>query len=220
MSPDAAGPEKTPQRISADDRSRIESLISTYFDSSTLGFCILDTDFRYVAINGALATMHGLSRDEHLGKTLREVLGQVADQIESELGKLLATAQPRFDVEVSGLLPQKTKVGHWIEHYFPIKYGECGVQRIGVIVLEVTHQKQMEAKVSQLSSGMKLQMDRLQMLMDVGSILAANWNAGQVFPKISARIRRVLRHEYAGFSLQDSSTGMLVRQAEDFPLGK
>ncbi len=211
---------KTPEPISDNDLSRMESLISAYFNSSTLGFSILDADFRYLAVNDALARMHGVPQDEHLGKTLREVLGPVADQIEPEFRKVLSTAKPRLEVEISGLLPQKAEVGHWIGYYFPIKYGEGGVKSIGAIVLEVTLHKQMEAKVGQLSKGMKHQMDRLQMLLDVGGILAGNWNAAQVFPQISARIRRVLRHEYAGFSLHDSSTGALVRQAEDFPLGK
>jgi formate hydrogenlyase transcriptional activator len=58
------------------------------------------------------------------------------------------------------------------------------------------------------------------MLLDVSTILASNWNLQQAFPRISARIRRVLRHEYAGFELHDANTGLLVRQVEDFPFGK
>jgi formate hydrogenlyase transcriptional activator len=51
-------------------------------------------------------------------------------------------------------------------------------------------------------------------------ILGSNRNPPQAFPAISARIRHVLSHEYAGFELYDPSTGLLVRQTEDFPLGK
>jgi formate hydrogenlyase transcriptional activator len=63
-------------------------------------------------------------------------------------------------------------------------------------------------------------MGRLQMLLDISSIMASTSDIHQVFPKVSARIRRVLRHEYAGFELHDAGTGLLIRQAEDFPLGK
>jgi formate hydrogenlyase transcriptional activator len=202
------------------DLSQVESLLGTYFNSSTLGFCILDAEFRYLAVNQALAIMDGATPEEHLGKTIREVLGPLADQIEPELKQLLETGKPRLDVHISGVLPGRSEMGHWIGHFFPIKYSNGLVTRIGGIVLEVTQQKQMEVTVSQLSKGMKVQRDRLQMLLDVGGILSANWNIAQVFPKISARIRRVLRHEYAGFSLHDANTGMLVRQAEDFPMGR
>ena len=61
---------------------------------------------------------------------------------------------------------------------------------------------------------------RLQMLLDVSTIMASNSNLQQGFPQISARIRRLLQHEYAGFEVHDPSSGLLIRQAEDFPLGK
>jgi len=58
------------------------------------------------------------------------------------------------------------------------------------------------------------------MLLDVIGLVSSNWDLPQVFPRISARIRRVLRQEYASFALHDASSGLLVRQAMDFPLGK
>jgi hypothetical protein len=58
------------------------------------------------------------------------------------------------------------------------------------------------------------------MLLDVTSILSSNWNIQQVFLRVSARIRRLLRQECAMFDLYDAGNGLLVRQAEDFPLAK
>lgn len=199
---------------------QVDSALSMYFDSSTLGFCVLDTEFRYLAINQALARMNGQPPEVHVGKQVREVLGALADQIEPDLRNLLTTAKPHLDAHISGSLPRSAEKGHWIAHYLPIKYGPGGVNRIAVIVVELTQQKQMEATVGHLSKSVKRQMDRLQMLLDLGSILAGNWDVAQVFPRISARIRRVLRQEYAGLSVHDQSSGELVRQAEDFPLGK
>jgi len=71
-----------------------------------------------------------------------------------------------------------------------------------------------------LEGKLQQEMDRLQIIFDITSLLASNWDVGQVFPKISARIRRVLRQEFATFALHDPRTGMLVHQATDFPLGK
>ena len=50
--------------------------------------------------------------------------------------------------------------------------------------------------------------------------LAKNWNVHEAFPTSSAYLRRVLRQEYAAFLLLDEKSGLLVRQAMDFPLGK
>jgi len=94
------------------------------------------------------------------------------------------------------------------------------VTRIGVVVVEITAQKKLEESLKDVGGKLRHEMGRLQMLIDVSSIMASNWNLQQTFPKISARIRRVLRHEYAGFELHDPNTGLLVRQVEDFPLGR
>ncbi len=53
--------------------------------------------------------------------------------------------------------------------------------------------------------------------MEVSQVLAAKWDVRQVFPKISAYLRRVLRQEYAALVVHDEKSGQLVRQAMDFP---
>ena len=64
------------------------------------------------------------------------------------------------------------------------------------------------------------QRERMQVLLGVSTALSANWNLQQVFPKISAYLRRLLRQEYASISLHEEKTGAMVRHAMDFPLGK
>ena len=64
------------------------------------------------------------------------------------------------------------------------------------------------------------QRERMQVLLGVSTALSLNWNMQQVFPKISAYLRRLLRQEYASIALHDEKTGALVRQVMDFPLGK
>jgi formate hydrogenlyase transcriptional activator len=64
------------------------------------------------------------------------------------------------------------------------------------------------------------QRERMQVLLGVSTALSANWNVEEVFPKISAYLRRLLRQEYASIALHDEKTGAMVRQVTDFPLGK
>jgi len=197
-----------------------EKLLAAYFSSSSVGLCVLDSEMRYLAINNTLAAMNGMPAAEHIGKTLSEVLGDAAGAIEAEFRRAFSTGEPVTNVEISVKLPARTEAGHWIEHYFPLKDGSGRVQRIAVVVTEITEQKKLEQSLEDVGGKLRKEMDRLQMLLDVSTIMASNWNLPQVFAQISARIRRVLRHEYAGFELHDASTGLLVRQAQDFPLGK
>ena len=117
-----------------------------------------------------------------------------------------------MNFEITATLPTRTEPGHWIAHYLPIKDANGEVSRVATVVIEITAQKKLEESLHSVGGKLRKEMDRLQMLLDVSSIIASNWNLQQVFPSISAKVRRVLRHEYAGFSLQDSNTGLLVHQ--------
>jgi formate hydrogenlyase transcriptional activator len=88
------------------------------------------------------------------------------------------------------------------------------------VVVDITAQKKLEQSLQEIDRKLRKEMNRLQMLLDVSAIVGSNLDLQRAFPRISARIRRVLRHEYAGFELHDPNTGLLVRQVEDFPLGK
>jgi len=196
-----------------------EKLLAAYFSSTTVGFCIVDSSLRCIAINDALAKINGIPAADHLGKTVREMLGDFANMLEPELQRVLSTKQPAH-FEVSAKLPARSEPGHWIVHYLPIKDESGAVTRIGAVVVEITAQRKLEQSVQTLGGNLNKEMGRLQMLLDVSSLLSSNWNLQQIFPKISARIRRVLRQEYASLELHDATTGLLIRQAEDFPLGK
>jgi PAS domain S-box-containing protein len=197
-----------------------EKLLAAYFSSSTVGLCILDDGLRYLAINATLAEINGIPAPDHLGRTMREVLGDFADVAEPELRQAFSTGKPVVNLEGSAVLGAGQEARHWVASSFPIKDEAGMVTRIAVVVVETTAQKKVEQSLKEVGGKLHKEMNRLQMLLDVSTILAANWNLHQAFLQIFARIRRVLRHEYAGFELHDPGTGLLVRQAEDFPLGK
>ncbi len=195
-----------------------EKLLAAYFTSAAVGLGILDTQFRYLAINDALARMNGMPAKDHIGKTIQEVLGSLAPMMEADLQRVISTGEAVLNTEASGVLRARTDVGHWVAHLFPIKDATGKVTRIAAVVIEITTQKNLEQSLQEAGSKLQKEVGRLQMLLEVGNILSSNWDVQQVFPTISARIRRVLRQEYAGFVLRDSTSGLLVRQAEDFPL--
>jgi formate hydrogenlyase transcriptional activator len=197
-----------------------EQLLATYFNASKVGFCILDTDLRYLAINQTLAEMNGIPAEAHLGKSLREMLGDAAEVIEPQCRRVLATGQPIVDLEISTVLPTRTEAGHWIEHYIPVKSATEEVRQIGIVVVEITEQKRLEESLRGVSERLQKEKKRQQVLMEVSRVLAVKWDSRQVFPKISAYLRRILRQEYAALAVHDEKSGQLVRQALDFPLRK
>jgi len=196
-----------------------EKLLEAYFYSSTVGLCILDPDLRYLAVNETLARINGLAAPDHIGRTVREVLGEVAATVEPQLRQILSTGTDLY-YEVSGKLPAREELGHWLAHYLPIKNETGEITRIGVILIEITAQKKLEESVQHLDQKLRQKTGRMQVLSEVTRLLSSNWDVPKVFPQISARIRRVLRQEFASFALRDPGSGLLIPQAIDFPLGK
>jgi formate hydrogenlyase transcriptional activator len=197
-----------------------EPLLRAYFNASKVGLCILDKDLRYVAINQTLAEMNGVAAEEHLGKSVRDICGDLAELVEPQVRRVLETRLPIFDLEITATLPNRPEPGHWIEHYIPIKDANGEIGQIGVVVVETTQQKRLEESLQGVSETLRKERKSQQVLSEVSRVLYENWDLPHVFPQISAFLRRSLRQEYAAISLRDEKTGQLVRQAMDFPLAK
>jgi formate hydrogenlyase transcriptional activator len=197
-----------------------EQLLAAYFNASKVGLVILDADLRFLAINRTLAEMNGIPAETHLGKTLRTILGDIAEVIEPLFKRVLETGQPILNLEITSMLPTRTEPGHWIEHFIPIKDATGAVTQVGGVVVEITEQKKLEESLRDVAQRLRDEKKRHQVLMEVSRVLATKWDARQVFPKISAYLRRILRQEYAALAVHDEKSGQLVRQALDFPLRK
>jgi len=196
-----------------------EKLLRAYFNSPAVGLFIVNAHLQYLAVNETLAQMHGIPAEDHIGKTVREILGDFADVIEPQLGRVLSTGEP-VHFELSGGPLENLPAGHWRAHYLPIKDDHGVVDRIGAIVNEISGEKRLQESLEDTNRKLSKEVSKLDVLLDVTNLLSENWDLQKVFPQISARIRRVLHQEFAGFALHDPATGFLVRQAMDFPLGK
>ncbi len=65
------------------------------FKDAPVGLCYLDTELRYVQINDFLAAINGLSAKEHIGKSITEVLPQIAAAgVEKEMRGVLESGDP------------------------------------------------------------------------------------------------------------------------------
>ena len=199
--------------------AELDKLASAYINASKVGFCILDPGLHYIAINRTLADMNGVAAEDHLGRTVREILGEVAGPLEKKFSEILQIRES-VAFEVSGKLPSKIESSHWIAHYVPIVNAQGTVSQVGAVVVEMTAPKVLEESVRKLDRQLREETNRLEMLSDVNSLLLSNWDVAQVFPRVSARLRRVLCQEFATFALHDAGTGLLVYQATDFPLSK
>lgn len=137
--------------VSGETVGEPRELLSALFKSSTVGVAICDRQFRFRAINDALASMNRIPAAALLGKTLHAVLGSVAAKVQPAFEHVFATGQPLSNFELTAQLPSRGAVGHWNASYFPIKDHAGQVKQVGAIVLELTEHNELDAALLRLT---------------------------------------------------------------------
>jgi hypothetical protein len=101
-----------------------------------MGVAICDEHLRFVALNSALATMNGVPLKHHLGRQVREVVGEVARILEPKFESILEGRCAVMTFEVIAKLPHRNAPSRWLEEYFPvIRKGK--IKAAAVFVTEV-----------------------------------------------------------------------------------
>ncbi len=125
-----------------------EKYLDSLFTGATAGLALLDKNLRYIQINNTLAEMHGVPAQDHLGRTVREVVPHLAPMIEPYLGEVLAAGEAVLDVEVTAAMPNEPDIQrHWRESFFPIMGTDGVVEAVGTIVVEITEHKRTEQQL-------------------------------------------------------------------------
>ncbi|HYY79979.1 MAG TPA: ATP-binding protein [Actinomycetes bacterium] len=124
-------------------------LLDTFFAAAPVGFCVLDDDLRYLRVNRPLAVINGLPVEAHIGRTPGEVLPAPAgQQAERLLRQVVAAGVPVTDLQFSGETDDAPGVErHWVGAFYPMRSREGRSLGAGVVVNEVTAQKQIEREL-------------------------------------------------------------------------
>lgn len=126
--------------------------IETIYQSAPIGLNVLDTNFRFVRINQRLADINGLPIEAHIGRSVRELLPDVADAAEQLLRIVLETGSPLLNVEITGETPAQPGIQRtWLENFLPLKDGDR-IIGISTVCEEITDRKQAQLALQRLNS--------------------------------------------------------------------
>lgn len=93
---------------------------------------------RYVRVNQALAEMHGLPEDDHIGMRASELVPHLAEQVLGVFRRVLDAEESVEDVQVSGGIPSDPGVEHHLLlTWYPVR-DEGEVVGVGVFVADIT----------------------------------------------------------------------------------
>ncbi len=122
--------------------------IEAIYQTAPIGLTILDRDLRYVRLNQRLAEINGIDIDDHIGRTLREIVPSVADEDEPILNSIFTTGEPLLNIEISGeTLAQPGVQRTWIQNCYPLRDETGQIAGINVVVQEITDRKRAEAEL-------------------------------------------------------------------------
>ena len=127
-----------------------EARLNAFFSSAPVGMAIVDPQMRFVQVNQYLATINGMTVAAHLGRSLREMLPEMAGVLEPLYQSVLDTGKPVLNLEITGEIHTQPGLERsWIVSYFPIGNAGGRPSSVGGVVLEITDRKQTEKALSQ-----------------------------------------------------------------------
>jgi len=126
------------------------SLLETLQSSAPIGFGFVDREYRFKVVNARLAAINGRSVEDHIDKTVAEVVPELWPQIQPAYEHIFATGESVLDVDISGSTVAEPDVTrYWLVNFYPVRV-ESEIIGIGIVVVDITERKEAERAHSEL----------------------------------------------------------------------
>src|ERR1700722_11789186 len=139
--------EREIQRLPRYVRQKLIEIEQVY-QYSPVGLVLMDMNYRFVRINERMAEIHGLPVAAHIGRTLREVVPDLADFIMELYRPVYERGEPVLNVELQGPAPNGPNMQRrWLANFYPFR-GKTG-KVIGLLgaVVDITERMHQESKL-------------------------------------------------------------------------
>ncbi len=125
-----------------------DAVLRALFAAAPWGLAYLDRDFRFVHVNASLAAANGAAVEAHIGRTVREVLGDLADRIEPILRRVIDTGAAVTGLRFSGAASgAPDRVRHWQIDHHPVAAADGSVIGVLAAIQDDTAQHELETAV-------------------------------------------------------------------------
>ena len=139
---------RAPERASLDANHDLTAKLMPIYKELPVGLCYVDTELRFVAVNDWLADINGKSAEEHLGRTLHELIPDVAKGVEPLFRQVIETGEPIIGGLVVAETPAEPGIKRTFQHsFYPVRSGDEEIVGISCIVQEVTQRERAEAEL-------------------------------------------------------------------------
>ena len=150
---DITSAERTEEALAAarEESAQSSAVLEVLTRSAPVGIAFVDRNLRFARINEALAEMNGLPAEEHLGRTVAEVIPEIWPQIEPVYRQVLDHAEAVTDQEVVGQTaahPEEQRT--YLVSFYPVHVGDDdSVTGVGVIAHDISDRRRLEGQLRQ-----------------------------------------------------------------------
>ena len=144
------------------------ALLDTLLVSAPVGIGFWDRELRFVRLNDALSRLNELPIEDHLGKTLAEVIPEIAPGLEPLYRRVLETGRPVTHEETIGTGGSERQ---WISSYYPVRAATGKITGVGAVIMEVTAQRRAD--------------QRLRLLAEAGALFSSSLDPQEIFERVA-----------------------------------
>lgn len=125
-------------------REQLEELNQIFADSP-VGLGVIDRNMRVLRVNERLAEITGIPPEQQIGRTMAEVVPDMAEQLEKIFRSILETGEPLLGLDISGMTSKAPgELRHWLASYFPLRSSTREIVGVLIAVAEITERRRME----------------------------------------------------------------------------
>ena len=118
------------------------------YDTAPIGLAFLTSDCRYLYINQRLTEICGISVEDHIGRSVREMVPNIADAVEGLVRSIVENGEPVTGIEVNGQRTDKIGADRcWLTNWYPLKGPDGRVLGVNVAAEEITERKRAQVAV-------------------------------------------------------------------------
>ena len=137
------------------------------YDTAPIGLAFLTPDCRYLQINRRLTEICGISVADHIGRTVRETVPEVADQVKAIVDAIVRTGEPVTGIEVRGQRRDKSNADHvWTTSWHPLKGPDGAIIGVNVVAEDITERKRADAVLKASETALRESEARFRELAD------------------------------------------------------
>ncbi|MDX2052832.1 MAG: PAS domain-containing protein [Polyangiaceae bacterium] len=124
-------------------------LLDTLLEQAPIGIGFCDMQLRFVRLNATFAEINGISKEEHIGKSVAEVLELAGRPVNDNFHHVVALGEA-IEGELSRTTPAQPGVERWWKvTYYPVRSGARWLG-VGALCEEITRKREIDAERAQL----------------------------------------------------------------------